>query len=422
MKVAVVHEWLDCYAGSERVLEQLLEIWPEADLFAVCDFVPAGERAFLRGKPVRTTFIQRLPFARRCFRMFLPLMPLAIEQLDLSGYDLVVSSSHAVAKGVLTGPGQLHVSYIHSPMRYAWDLQHQYLRQSGMERGLKGALTRLLLHGLRIWDRSSAAGVDVMVANSGYIADRIRKAWRREALVVHPPVDVAGFPPNGARRGDHYVVASRMVPYKRVDLVVEAFRAMPSRRLVVLGDGPEWKRVQAAAAGAPNIELRGRVPQADLVEAVRTARAFVFAAEEDFGIAMVEAQACGTPVIAYGRGGARDIVRAPPDPEPTGLFFAEQSAAAIAAAVERFEALPRGISAADCRANAQRFGRERFKNAMRRIVADHMLDQTCDSPSSWPPAAAAAKSEPFSTLLPRRAAPMPRPSSSTRTRTTASPR
>jgi glycosyltransferase involved in cell wall biosynthesis len=375
MKVAVVHEWLDSYAGSERVVEQLLEIWPEADLFAVCDFLPADQRAFLRGRPVRTTFVQRLPFARRHFRLYLPIMPLAIEQLDLSGYDLVVSSSHAVAKGVLTGPGQFHVSYVHSPMRYAWDLQHQYLRQSGTERGVKGALTRLMLHRLRVWDRSSAAGVDVLVANSAYIAERIRKVWRREALVVHPPVDVEAFEPSPGEapspRGDHYLVASRMVPYKRVDLVVEAFRAMPSRRLVVVGDGPEMKRVADAAAGAPNIGLRGRVPHAELVAFLRTARAFVFAAEEDFGIAMVEAQACGTPVIAYGKGGARDILRAPPEGAPTGLFFAEQSAPAIVAAVERFEALSPAIAAADCRANARRFTRERFRDAMRRVASEH---------------------------------------------------
>ena len=407
MKVAIVHEWLESYAGSERVVEQLLEIWPEADLFAVCDFLPPGERAFLGGRQVRTTFIQRLPFARRLFRWYLPFMPLAIEQLDLSGYDLVLSSSHAVAKGVLTGPGQLHISYVHSPMRYAWDLQHQYLRQSGMERGFKGALTRWLLHRLRVWDRSSAAGVDVLVANSAYIAERIRKTWRRNAQVVHPPVDVASFLPGGAR-GDHYVVASRMVPYKRVDLVVEAFRAMPSRRLVVLGDGPELKRVAAAAAGAPNIELRGRVPHAELVEAVRTARAFVFAAEEDFGICMVEAQACGTPVIAYGRGGARDILRGPPEAAPTGLFFDEQSAPCIAAAVERFESLSPAISAADCRANAERFTRDRFRRAMRRLVADHMADHPCASPSSWRPADAPAKSGRSSTPSQRRTAPIPK--------------
>ena len=380
MKVAVVHEWLDSYAGSERVVEQLLEIWPEADLFAVCDFLPADQRAFLRGRPVRTTFVQRLPFARRHFRLYLPIMPLAIEQLDLSGYDLVVSSSHAVAKGVLTGPGQLHVSYVHSPMRYAWDLQHQYLRQSGTERGVKGALTRLMLHRMRMWDRSSAAGVDVLVANSAYIAERIRKVWRREALVVHPPVDVEAFEPSPGEapspRGDHYLVASRMVPYKRVDLVVEAFRAMPSRRLVVVGDGPEMKRVADAAASAPNIELRGRVPHAELVASLRAARAFVFAAEEDFGIAMVEAQACGTPVIAYGKGGARDILRAPPEGAPTGLFFAEQSAPAIAAAVERFEALSPAIAAEDCRANARRFTRAKFRDAMRRVVSEHMPGAT----------------------------------------------
>ena len=378
MKVAVVHEWLESYAGSERVVEQLLAIWPEADLFAVCDFLPPEERGFLGGRPVRTTFIQRLPFARRHFRLFLPLMPLAIEQLDLSGYDLVVSSSHAVAKGVLTGPGQLHVSYVHSPMRYAWDLQHQYLRQSGAGRGIKGTLTRLMLHRLRIWDRSSAAGVDVLVANSSYIAERIRKVWRRESLVLHPPVDIEIFePPSDGYAppppsGNYYVVASRLVPYKRVDLVVEAFRAMPGRRLLVLGDGPEMKRVAEAAAGAPNIELRGRVSHPELVQAIRSARAFVFAAEEDFGIAMVEAQACGTPVIAYGKGGSRDILRGPSHPAPTGLFFAEQSAPSIVAAVERFEALSPAIAAADCQANARRFSCERFRDAMRRVVAQHL--------------------------------------------------
>jgi glycosyltransferase involved in cell wall biosynthesis len=371
MKVALVHEWLESYAGSERVLEQLLEIWPEADLFAVCDFLPEGQRGFLRGKPVRTSFIQRLPAARRRFRWYLGLMPLAIEQLDLAGYDLVVSSSHAVAKGVLTGPGQLHVSYVHSPMRYAWDLQHQYLRQAGLSRGLKGAYTRWLLHRLRIWDRASAAGVDVVVANSAYIAERIRKVWRREAVVVHPPVDVAGFGPGGAREG-HYLIASRLVPYKRVELVVEAFRLMPGRRLVVVGDGPGERLVAEAASGAPNIALRGRVGQDELVRLTQTARAFVFAAEEDFGIAMVEAQACGTPVIAFGRGGARDIIRPPPMPHPTGLLFPEQSPEAVMAAVERFEALSPAIRPEDCRRNAERFSREQFRAAMQGLVARHL--------------------------------------------------
>lgn len=363
MKVAIVHEWLDTYAGSERVLEQLIAEWPEADLFAVCDFLPEAERGFLRGKPVATTFIQRLPFARKHFRKFLGLMPLAIEQLDLSGYDLVLSSSHAVAKGVLTGPGQLHVSYVHSPMRYAWDLQHQYLREAGMERGLKGIYTRRLLHRMRLWDRASALNPDVVCANSTYIAERIRKAWRRESIVVHPPVDVDRFALREAKE-DFYLVASRMVPYKRIELIADAFRRMPDRRLVVVGDGPNAPRVREAAAGAPNIDLRGRLATAELVALTQSARACVFAAEEDFGIATVEAQACGTPVIAFGKGGARDIVQ----DGATGLFFAEQTAEAIVDAVSRFEAL--AISPAACRANAERFGHAAFRAAMRRVVEE----------------------------------------------------
>lgn len=367
MKVAIVHEWLDTYAGSERVLEQLIAEWPEADLFAVCDFLPEKERGFLRGKPVTTTFIQRLPLARKHFRKYLELMPVAIEQLDMTGYDLVLSSSHAVAKGVLTGPGQVHVSYVHSPMRYAWDLQQQYLREARMETGLKGLYTRRLLHRMRIWDRSSALNPDVVVANSTYIAERIRKAWRRESLVLHPPVDIDRFALRPEKE-DFFLIASRMVPYKRVELIAEAFRRMPDRRLVVVGDGPNAPQVREAAAGAPNIELRGRVPTEELVRLTQAARACVFAAEEDFGIATVEAQACGTPVIAYGKGGARDIVVAPPAAYPTGLFFAEQTAEAVVAAAQQFDGLV--FAPQDCRINAEKFGHGAFRAGMRRIVED----------------------------------------------------
>jgi glycosyltransferase involved in cell wall biosynthesis len=357
MKVAIVHEWLETYAGSERVVEQMLELFPEADLFAVCDFLPDSERGFLKGKVPTTSFIQRLPRARRWFRHYLGLMPLAVEQFDLSGYDLVLSSSHAVAKGVLTGPATLHVSYVHSPMRYAWDLQHQYLRQARLDRGLKGAVTRWLLAKMRAWDHASAARPDVILANSRWIAERIRKTWRRESEVVFPPVDIAGFPYRPSK-GNAYVVASRMVPYKRVDLVAEAFRAMPERELVIIGDGPEMPRVRAAAGDARNISIRGRLPQDELVAALQSARAFVFAAEEDFGIGMVEAQACGTPLIAYGRGGAADIVR----DGTSGVLFAEQSAASIADAVKRFESLD--IAPVSCRENAERFSREAFRGAL----------------------------------------------------------
>jgi glycosyltransferase involved in cell wall biosynthesis len=378
MKVAIVHEWLDTYAGSERVLEQLLLAWPEADLFTVCDFLPDEERAFLRGRTPRTSFIQRLPGARRHFRKYLPLMPIAIEQFDLTGYDLVISSNHAVAKGVLTGPGQLHVSYVHSPMRYAWDLQHQYLRESGSDRGLRGIVTRYMLHRLRIWDRASAAGVDVLVGNSTYIAARIRKAWRREAEVVHPPVDLARFALVHDKQ-DHFLVASRMVPYKRIELVAEAFRKMPERRLRIIGDGQNMPAVRRAAGDAPNITFLGRVDQPTLIREMQLAAASIHAAEEDFGIAIVEAQACGTPMIAFARGGARDIVRTPPDPAPTGLLFPEQTAESLIAAVGKFVAMRGSFTPAACRANAERFSEELFRDRMRAVVAHHMQAQPCAS-------------------------------------------
>jgi len=225
--------------------------FPDADLFAVVDFVPDSERDFLHGHDVRTSFIQRLPFARRMFRNYLGLMPIAIQQLDLRGYDLVISSNHAVAKGVLTGPDQQHVSYVHSPMRYAWDLQHQYLGQTNMKRGLKSLYARWLLARLREWDVSSAHQVDHFIANSDYVARRIKKIYRREASVIYPPVDIDRFTVR-CDKEEFYLLACRLVPYKRADIVVESFARQPHRRLVVVGDGPESKQVRAAAKSAPN--------------------------------------------------------------------------------------------------------------------------------------------------------------------------
>ena len=373
MKVAIVHEWLDVLAGSERVVAELLACYPDADLFTLVDFLPPDARGFLAGRPVRTSFLQRLPFARRHFRLYLPLMPLAIEQFDLGGYDLILSSSHAVAKGVITGPDQVHVSYVHSPMRYAWDMQAQYLRQTGMDRGLKTLYVRWVLHRLRQWDVRTANGVDVFVANSRYVGRRIRKAYGRDATVIPPPVDVDRFTP-AEGRGDAYLVASRLAPYKRVDLVVAAFARMPGRRLIVVGDGSEKARVEAAAKGAANISFLGAVQQAELVRLMQQARAFVFAAEEDFGIALVEAQACGTPVIAFGRGGALDIIDAGAA-DPTGRLFAEQTPDAIMAAVEAFEQDASAIAPAACRRNAERFSRAMFRARMVATVDEAMAQR-----------------------------------------------
>ena len=380
-RIAVVHEWLVNCAGSEKVLEQILLMYPQADLYSVVDFLPEGERAFLHGRRPRTSFIPRLPGARKRFRSYLPLMPIAMEQHDLSGYDLVISSNHAVAKSVITGPDQLHLSYVHSPMRYAWDLQHQYLREAGMVGGLKGAVARGLLHYLRQCDLASANRVDRFVANSAFIARRVAKVYRREAEVVHPPVDVRRFALR-EQKEDFYLAASRLVPYKCMPMIVAAFAKMPQRRLVVIGDGPDMPRVRAAAAGAGNVSVLGYAADEVLVDHMQRARALVFAAEEDFGIAPVEAQACGTPVIAFGRGGSLETVRGlGSHPEPTGLWFSEQSEAAIVEAVQRFEtaagpanvgavgaAGPRAFSPRACRAHAERFAPELFRARLGALV------------------------------------------------------
>lgn len=386
MKVAIVHEWFDTYAGSERVVEQMLQVFPQADLFGVVDVLPDHHRGFLGGRPVHTTFIQKLPFARRGFRQYLPLMPLAIEQLDMSGYDLVLSSSHAVAKGILTGPNQVHVSYVHSPMRYATDLQHQYLREAGLASGPRGLVARIVLHYLRLWDFRTGPGVDLFIANSAFVGRRIRKTYGRESVVVYPPVDVHAF---GLRtdKDDFYLAAARMVPYKKMPVLVEAFTRMPSRRLVVVGEGPDLQRCRKLAEGSANVELVGYQPFARLRDYMQRARAFVFAAEEDFGITLVEAQACGTPVIAYGRGGARETVRPLGSSEaPTGLFFEEQTPESVIAAVTRLEASAGQIGPQNCRANAERFSVEAFRTAYRRRVEEALAQRERD-PTAWTPVA-----------------------------------
>ncbi len=371
LKVAIVHEWFVNYAGSERVVEQILNIFPQADLFALVEFLRGDERGFLGGRKVRTSFIQRLPRARSAFRNYLPLMPLAVEQFDLSAYDLVISSNHAVAKGVITGPGQVHISYVHTPIRYAWDLQHQYLRECGLEKGLKAWIARLSLHYLRLWDSRTAHGVDAFLANSKYVARRIRKTYGRDSNVVYPPVDIARFTMR-TDKADFYLAASRMVPYKRMPMIVEAFAAMPKRQLVVIGDGPELERVKSLAHNASNVTILGYQPTEVLADYMARARSYVFAAEEDFGITPVEAQACGTPVIAYGAGGVLETVISSANPEKrTGLFFRSQTAEAVRNAVTEFEAAGE-FRPEVCRANAERFSVENFRQRLHQTVGQFL--------------------------------------------------
>lgn len=365
MKTAIVHEWLVTFGGSEKVVEQILSLYPHADLFTLVDYLASSDGDFLKNTRITTSFIQKLPFAHKYYRQYLPFMPLAVEQFDLSGYDLIISSNHAVAKGVLTGPDQLHISYVHTPIRYAWDMQHQYLRETGLDRGIKSIPTRMLLHYIRQWDYRTANNVDYFVANSRFIARRIWKVYRREAKVIHPPVKVSEFNLQ-EKKEDFYLAASRMVPYKKMDLIVAAFNQMPDRQLVVIGDGPGLKRVKANAQ--KNIEILGYQPTDVLRRYMQGARAFVFAAQEDFGITPVEAQACGTPVIAFGGGGSLETIRGLDYIYPTGVFFQEQTVKAVVEGVKLFEANERKIRPMACRQNAERFSVQRFCSEFERFV------------------------------------------------------
>ena len=366
LRIAIVADWLSVYAGSERVLEQMIGCYPEADIHAVVDFLPVSERAFLGGKTPATTFIQRLPFARKHFRAYLPLMPLAIEQFDLSGYDLILSSSHAIAKGVIVGPDQLHLSYVHSPMRYAWDMQYRYLAETGLDHRWLGWVARYFLHRLRLWDMRTPFGVDAFVANSAFIRRRIHRVYGRDATVIYPPVDTETFSCR-TDKDDFYLTASRMVPYKRMDLIVAAFTATPHRRLVVIGDGTEDPRIRRQAGS--NIEILGHQSGEVLRDHMQRARAFVFAAEEDFGIVAVEAQACGTPVIAYGKGGSLETVKGLDDAaNPTGVFFEQQSVESLNRAVDTFEANLALFDPGAIRQHAETFSAARFCREFRSFV------------------------------------------------------
>lgn len=358
-RIAIVHDWLPVYGGAERVLEQMLQVYPEADVFSLIDALNDENRKFLKGRPVKTSFVQRLPGGKKYYRHCFPIMPLAIEQFDFSGYDLVISSSYAFAKGIITGPRQLHLCYCHSPIRYAWDLQTQYLKESKLDRGLKSWLVRALLHKIRVWDHRTAAGVDAFMANSRFIARRIEKVYRRDAEVVYPPVSVDRFEVREDKE-DFYMVASRLVPYKRIDLVIEAFNAMPEKKLVVIGDGPELPKLQKMAGA--NVQVMGWQPNDVMRDHLQRAKAFVFGGEEDFGIILLEAQACGTPVIAYGRGGALETVVE----NETGLFFDEQSVESVKEAVAEFET--RTWDAHTCRKHAERFSAQHFRESFEHFV------------------------------------------------------
>jgi glycosyltransferase involved in cell wall biosynthesis len=346
------------------VLHEILQCYPNADVFTLFDVLTPKDRAIIGIERTKTSFLQKMPFIQKRHRHYLPLMPLAVEQFDFSSYDLIISSSYAVAKGILTGPDQVHVSYVHSPMRYAWDLQHAYLRESGYDRGLKGALARIMLHRMRIWDARTAHGPDTMIANSHFVARRIKKVYGRDADVVHPPVTLSKLTEE-VPRGTHFLAASRLVPYKNIESIIQAFRTLPDLQLIVAGSGPEAERLKQAAP--PNVSFAGFVSDEKLRHLMASARAFVFAAEEDFGIIVVEAMSEGAPVLALGRGGALETVSAAPG-NRTGMFFPTPDPQDIAQCIRAFVEQEDTFSRDTCRDHAKQFSAERFRREFKATV------------------------------------------------------
>ncbi|MBU2904896.1 glycosyltransferase [Arenibacter algicola] len=371
MKKALIHDWYTVYGGAERCIESFTNIWDDFDHYSLIDDLNEEDRkVILKGKQTVNSFIQRLPFGKKKYRSYLPLFPLAIEQFDLNEYELVISSSSSVAKGVLTRPDQLHITYVYSPVRYAWDLYAQYLRESKLEKGLKGFLARYFLFRLRSWDYSTANRPDHYIAISKYVAKRIKKIYNKEAIVIYPPVDTNSFNISKTTE-DYYITCSRMVPYKKIDLIVEAF-SKTEKKLIVIGEGPDYKKIKHLAG--PNVQLLGFLEKNRVLNLIKRAKAFIFAAEEDFGIAPIEAQAAGVPVIAFGKGGILETVNGqfPDNPvlmeNMTGVFFKEQTSGSVLEALSFFEENEKMFDKNIIRKNAQQFSIERFEKEFKDTV------------------------------------------------------
>lgn len=331
MKTAIVHDWFASYAGSEKCVESFTNIWSDADIFTLFNLLNENESKLVyKNKNLNLSFLQKAPFIKTRHRNYLPLFPFAIEQFDVSGYDFILTSSHAVAKGVITNPDQLNICYCYTPMRYAWDLYHQYLTEAGLTKGLTGLLAKTILHYMRVWDSTTAQRVDYFVAISNYIAKRIKSIYGKEADVIYPPVDTHKFECCTTKE-NYYLAASRLVPYKKIDLIVEAFKDFGDRKLVVIGDGPDSKKVRSLLS--KNVEYLGYQKDVKLKEYMQRAKAFVFAAEEDFGIIPIEALSCGTPVIAFNKGGASETIVE----GESGIFFNDQTIISLREAVLKFE-------------------------------------------------------------------------------------
>ncbi|MBN2656117.1 MAG: glycosyltransferase [Spirochaetales bacterium] len=351
MRVAIVHEWLTIYGGSERVVEQILKLFPEADIFTTV-YNEKNMARFFPPEKVHASFMQKIPFSGKFYTKMLSLMPRAFESFDLSDYDLVISSSSSCAKGVITRADTLHISYVHTPMRYAWDLYHDYMKSSGF---ITRTAMKKTMHRIRQWDALSAMRVDYFIANSNLVKRRILKVYRREAEVIHPPVDTDFFEPNGKEAEEFFLILSRLIPYKRIDLAIKSCNEL-KRKLVIIGAGPLEKDLKKIAS--PTVEFKGRLSDSESRDYYQRCKAFLFPGFEDFGITPLEAQACGRPVIAYGSGGVLDSI----EDGKTGVFFTEQTVSSMKEGILRFENMV--FDSAAIRKHAERFSNYEFRNRL----------------------------------------------------------
>ena len=379
MRKALIHDILVQSGGAEKCVESFTNIWDDFEIFTMVDNLSDQDRErMLKGKTTTTSFIQKLPFSKKLFRHYFPFYPYAVEQFDFSEFDLILSSSFSACKGVLTRPDQIHISYVYSPVRYAWDLYHQYLREAKLTRGLKSIVVKWMLHYFRNWDAGTANRPDYYIAISHYVAKRIKKLYGKEALVIYPPVNCDKFT-IGNKSEDYYFTTSRMVPYKKMDLIVEAFKYMPDKKLIVGGEEPDFNKIKKIAP--KNVELLGFLETNQLISFTQKAKAFIFAAEEDFGIAPIEAQACGIPVIAFGKGGALETIIGNYSSQnkvaksDTGVFFEKQTVEELIKAIEVFEKNQDKFDKETIRNQALKFDTKRFelefKTTIDTIIKNH---------------------------------------------------
>jgi len=358
-KIAIVHDWLGVAGGAEVVLKRVLQMFPKADIYTMVDVLPLKYRGFLKGHKIYTSILQKYQFIAKRYNYFMPFMPYLVEQFDLSGYDIVISSSHFVAKGVITHPQQLHIAYIYSPIRYAWDMYFEYDKMGAFGVGIRNILMKRWLHKMRIWDVVSSNRADCFIADSKFIQKRIQKYWGKDSTVVYPPVEIDNTLYCEEKK-EYFVTLSRLVEYKRVDIIIEAFNELPNKELVIIGEGRAKDSLLKISKS--NISFKGYLEREDAMEIISKAKAFVFMAKEDFGIVPIEAQACGTPVIAYKEGGAGETVL---DGE-SGIFVQEQTKESLKEAILKFE--KSDFSPKVCREFSEKFSPKEFEKKITKII------------------------------------------------------